>query len=132
MSFGVGIGDFKAVAEVVKKVIDRVKDSPDQIKNTRQDIEAVSAFIKREDTSRLNGVTDPLDRARIHETLAFCERIVQGVQSELSRFKDVESGGEGLWMMLKQLVYVLSNVFEYLDRCRGVDIVLGEYQGSNY
>ncbi|THW96521.1 hypothetical protein D6D15_00923 [Aureobasidium pullulans] len=112
MSFGVGIGDFKAVAEVVKKVIDRVKDSPDQIKNTRQDIEAVSAFIKREDTSRLNGVTDPLDRARIHETLAFCERIVQGVQSELSRFKDVQSGGEGLWMMLKQLVYVLSNVFD--------------------
>jgi len=37
MSFGFGIGDCIAVAEVVKKIHDRVKDSPDQIKNTRQE-----------------------------------------------------------------------------------------------
>ncbi|THZ70148.1 hypothetical protein D6C85_06169 [Aureobasidium pullulans] len=116
MSFGFGIGDCIAVIEVVKKIHDRVKDSPDQIKNTRQDVEAISAFIKREETSRLNGITDPLNRARIHDSLASCKRIVQGLQSDLNKFKEVESGGKGLRMKLKQSVYVLFNVFEYWDQ----------------
>ncbi|CAD0043471.1 unnamed protein product [Aureobasidium pullulans] len=110
MSFGFGIGDFKAVAEVVIKVIDRVKSSPDQIKNTRQDVEAISAFIESEETNCLNGAMSPAERAQIQESLESCKGIVQDLQSELSKFGEASHVDKGIRAKFKRSMYVHSNL----------------------
>ncbi|THY18268.1 hypothetical protein D6D00_08173 [Aureobasidium pullulans] len=107
MSFGFGIGDFKAVAEVVIKVIDRVKSSPDQIKNTRQDVEAISAFIESEETNCLNGAMSPAERAQIQESLESCKGIVQDLQSELSKFGEASHVDKGIRAKFKRSIQSL-------------------------
>ncbi|THY00537.1 hypothetical protein D6D03_06447 [Aureobasidium pullulans] len=107
MSFGFGIGDLKAVAEVVIKVIDRVKSSPDQIKNTRQDVEAISAFIESEETNCLNGAMSPAERAQIQESLESCKGIVQDLQSELSKFGEASHVDKGIRAKFKRSIQSL-------------------------
>ncbi|THZ15898.1 hypothetical protein D6C90_10044 [Aureobasidium pullulans] len=108
MSFGFSIGDFLAAVELGKKFWDRVQDSPIQIKNTREDVETISAFIQAEQTRRLDGVKDPFDRARIEKSLDVCRRIVQDLQSELNKFADVGSAEKSFRAKLKQSMYVSS------------------------
>ncbi|THZ84287.1 hypothetical protein D6C84_04263 [Aureobasidium pullulans] len=107
MSFGFSIGDFLAAVELGKKFWDRVQDSPIQIKNTREDVETISAFIQAEQTRRLDGVKDPFDRARIEKSLDVCRRIVQDLQSELNKFADVGSADKSFRAKLKQSIQSL-------------------------
>ncbi|THZ96069.1 hypothetical protein D6C82_07302, partial [Aureobasidium pullulans] len=107
MSFGFSVGDFLAAVELGKKFWDRVQDSPIQIKNTREDVETISAFIQAEQTRRLDSVKDPFDRARIEKSLDVCRRIVQDLQSELNKFADVGSADKSFRAKLKQSIQSL-------------------------
>ena len=135
MSFGYAVGDFLAVIKAVKFISDKIKKSPSQVKDARDEyvtlhslyhsgdetsfnlvtcsLANISGFIQEEEANRTNHISDPVEKARIQGLFQTCRDLVKKTNDALDRFEDlvsVNKKSKGAWAKLVRFTYVQPNL----------------------
>ncbi|KAH0372585.1 hypothetical protein KCU65_g1180, partial [Aureobasidium melanogenum] len=118
MSFGFGVGDFLAVAEISKKIWDRFEKSPSYLKDARQDLENIASFIQYEELIRISSILDAAERARVQKLFEICKQHVQESRTALADYKEMESKDKGSRTRLEQFVQRLAYDEQDMARAR--------------